>query len=122
MSERRFGRTPGGVCSLRLHVVLGGRVGRCCGELLEQIVDEHGWQVVAREVMPDHVHVFAGVGPTDAPVQVAREFKGGTARTPASTWPTAPGPSPGFHEVSVTLAGASSSQYCAPKRKTLGAP
>ena len=34
----------------------------------------------------------------------------------------APGPSPGFHEVSVTLAGASSSQYCAPKRKTLGAP
>ena len=29
---------------------------------------------------------------------------------------------PGFHEVSVTLAGASSSQYCAPKRKTLGAP
>ena len=50
MSERRFRRTPGGVSSLGLHVVwcpkyrrriLGGRVARRCGELLEQIADEH---------------------------------------------------------------------------------
>ncbi len=40
---------------------------------------------------------------------------------PASSWPTAPGRSPGCLEASVTLAGASSSQYCAPKRKTLDA-
>ena len=46
MSERRFRRTPGGVSSLGLHVVwcpkyrrriLGGRVVRRRGELLEQI-------------------------------------------------------------------------------------
>ena len=49
-------------------------------------------------------------------------------RAETSARPRQPRPVPGqrapsgFHEVSVTLAGASSSQYCAPKRKTLGAP
>ena len=61
MSERRFRRTPGGVCSLGLHLVwcpkyrrrvLGGQVARRLDEMLEQIADEHGWQIVAHEVMP----------------------------------------------------------------------
>ena len=89
MSERRFRRTPGGVCSLGLHLVwcpkyrrriVGGRVARRCGELLERIADEHGWQIVATEVMPDHVHLLVRVGPTDAPAAVVRASKGGTAR------------------------------------------
>ena len=89
MSERRFRRTPGGVCSLGLHLVwcpkyrrriVGGRVARGCGELLERIADEHGWQIVAKEVMPDHVHLLVRVGPTDAPAAVVRAFKGRTAR------------------------------------------
>jgi putative transposase len=77
MSERRFGRTPGGLCSLGLHLVWcptyrlrvrGGRIARPLGELLEQIAAERGWQIVVKEVMPDHLHVFA------------RVFKGRTAR------------------------------------------
>jgi putative transposase len=97
MSERRFRRTPGGVCSLGLHVVwcpkyrrriLGGRVAARCGELLEQIAAEHGWEVVAKEVMPDHVHLFVRVGPTDAPVVVVvRAFKGRTARVVRQEFP-----------------------------------
>jgi putative transposase len=88
MSERRFRRTPGGVSSRGLHVVwcpkyrrriLGGRVARRLGEL-EQVADEHGWQIVAKEVMPDHVHPFVRVGTTDAPAQVVRAVKGRTAR------------------------------------------
>ena len=62
MSQRRFGRTPGGVC------------------LLGQITAEQGWEIVAREVMPDHVHLLVRVGPTDAPAQVVGAFKGRTAR------------------------------------------
>lgn len=89
MSGRRFRRTPGGVCSLGLHLVwcpkyrrriLGGRVAARCGQLLDQIAAEHGWEIVAKEVMPDHVHLFVRVGPTDAPAQVVRAFKGRTAR------------------------------------------
>ena len=60
--------------------VLGGRVAARCGQLMEQIAAAHGWEIVAKEVMPDHVHLFVGVGPTDAPAQVVRAFKGRTAR------------------------------------------
>jgi putative transposase len=88
MSERRFRRTPGGVCSLGLHLVwcpkcrrriLGGRVAARCGELLGQIGAERGWEIVAKEVMPDQVQLFVRVGPTDAPAAVVRAFTGRTA-------------------------------------------
>jgi putative transposase len=80
------------VWSLGLHVVscpkcrrriLGGRVAGRRGELLEQIADGHGWQIVAKEVMADHVHLFVRVGPTDAPAEVVRAFEARTARAVA---------------------------------------
>ena len=43
---------------------------------LVEIATEHGWTLVAFEVMADHVHVFARVHPSDAPSEVARAFKG----------------------------------------------
>jgi len=89
MSERRFRRTPGGVSSLGLHLVrspkrrrriLGGRVAARCGELVEQIAAERSWQIVAKEVMPDHVQLFARVCVSDAAAQLLRAFKGRTAQ------------------------------------------
>ncbi|MDT5413045.1 MAG: REP-associated tyrosine transposase [Mycobacterium sp.] len=44
-----------------------------CSELLDQIAAEHGWEIVAKEVVSDHVHLFVRVGPV-------RAFKGRTAR------------------------------------------
>ena len=96
MSQGRFRRVSGGVCSLGLHLVwcpkyrrriLGGRVALRCGELLEQIAAEHGWEIVAKEVMPDHVHLFVRVGATDAPAAVVRSFKGSTARVLREEFP-----------------------------------
>jgi putative transposase len=89
MFERRFRRTPGGVCSLGpcpvwclkyRRRVLGGRVAVSCGELVEQIAAERGGQIVAREVRSDRVHVLVRVGATDAPAAVMRAFQGRTAR------------------------------------------
>ena len=89
MGDGRFCHTPAGVCSLGLNLawcaeyrrrIPGGCVAARCGQLPEQIGARHGWQIVAKEVMPDHVHLFVGVGPTDAPVQVVRVYKGHTAR------------------------------------------
>ena len=89
MSVRRFRRIRGGVCSLGLHLgccpkyrrrVLSGHVAARCGELLEQVAVEHGWQIVAKEVMPDHVQMFVRVGLTGAPALVVRAFKGRAAR------------------------------------------
>jgi putative transposase len=54
---------------------------------LEQIAAEHGWQIVAKEVMPDHVHLFVRVGPTDTPAVVVRAFKGRTARVLRQEFP-----------------------------------
>lgn len=96
MSGQRFRRTPGGLCSLGLHLVwcpkyrrrvLGGRVALRCGELLDQVAAEHGWEIVAKEVMPDHVHLFVRVGPTDVPASVVRAFKGRTARVLRDEFP-----------------------------------
>jgi putative transposase len=96
MSQRRFRRTPGGVSSLGLRLVwcpkyrgriLGGRVAARCGELLEQIAVERGWQIVVKQVMPDQVHLFVRVGPTDAPAAVARALKGRTARVLRQEFP-----------------------------------
>lgn len=89
MSDARFRRSAGGVTSLGLHVVwcpkyrtrvLGGRVAFRLNELLDEIAAENDWQIVAREVMPDHVHIFVRVRPTDSPAEVARRFKGRTSR------------------------------------------
>jgi putative transposase len=61
--------------------ILVGRVVARCGELVDQIADEHGWEIVAKEVMPDHVGPLVRVGPTDRPVAVLRACKGRAART-----------------------------------------
>jgi putative transposase len=55
--------------------------------LLEQIAAEHGWEIVAQEVMPDRVHLFVRVGPTDAPASVVRAFRGRTARVLRQEFP-----------------------------------
>jgi putative transposase len=89
MSDARFRRSAGGVTSLGLHVVwcpkyrrrvLGGRVALRLNELLDEIAADNDWQIVAREVMPDHVHLFVRVRSADSPAEVARKFKGRTSR------------------------------------------
>jgi len=49
-------------------------------ELLDEIAADNDWQIVARDVMPDHVHIFVRVRPTDSPAEVARKVKGRTSR------------------------------------------
>lgn len=75
--------------SLGLHVVwcpkyrrriLRGPVARRLDELLDEIATEHGWEIVASEVMPDHVHLFAHVRPTDSLAHVARLLESRTSR------------------------------------------
>lgn len=96
MSTARFGRSSGGVTSLGLHVVwcpkyrkrlLGERVAVRLSGLLEEIVDDHGWEIVASEVMPDHLHIFVRVRATDSPAEVVRAFKGRTSRALRAEFP-----------------------------------
>lgn len=96
MADARFRRGAGGVSSLGLRVVwclkyrhglLGGRVAARLEGLLGEVVAENGWEVVAREVMPGHVHIFVRVRPTDSAAVVARRFKGRTSRVLRQEFP-----------------------------------
>ena len=60
--------------------VLTGTIAARCGELIRAKCAERGWQVIALEVMPDHVHLFVKAHPTDSPAHVANQLKGFTSR------------------------------------------
>lgn len=96
MSDARFRRSAGGVTSLGLHLVwcpkyrrrvLGSRVATRLDELLAEIATENEWEILAGEVMPDHVHIFVRVRPTDSPAEVVRRFKGRTSRVLRAEFP-----------------------------------
>jgi putative transposase len=76
------------VCDLGHHVVwcpkyrrpvLNGPVGVRCDELVRVKCIEHNWEVVALEVMADHVRLVVNAGPKDSPSYVANELKGHTS-------------------------------------------
>ena len=60
--------------------VLVGRVKDRLEELIRARADEHGWEIAALEVMPDHVHLFVRAHPRHSPSYVANQFKGFTSR------------------------------------------
>ncbi len=81
--------SAGAVYDLGLHVVfcpkyrravLAGAVAGRCRELISEKCAEHGWRIVACEIMPDHVHLFVKTGPKDSPAHVANQLKGYTSR------------------------------------------
>jgi putative transposase len=80
---------PGGVYDLGYHVVwcpkyrrpvLTGPVKDRCEALIRAKAAEHGWRLVALEIMPDHVHLFVKAHLPDSPSHIANQFKGFTSR------------------------------------------
>lgn len=93
---RRVRASAGGVYDIGYHVVwcpkyrrpvLAGQVRDRCDELIRQKAAEHDWEVVALEIMPDHVHLFARTHPADSPSYVANQFKGFTSRVLRAEFP-----------------------------------
>ena len=60
--------------------VLVGKVGDRLQELLPEIATQWGFEILAQEVMPDHVHLFVSAPPKYSPADIAQRFKGATAR------------------------------------------
>lgn len=88
--------SPGGVYDIGMHVVwcpkyrrpvLVGAVAIRLRELLDTKCAEHGWRIVACEIMPDHVHLFVKTRPKDSPSFVANQFKGMTSRVLRQEFP-----------------------------------
>ncbi|MEX1336917.1 IS200/IS605 family transposase [Hydrogenibacillus schlegelii] len=60
--------------------VLEGPMADRLKEILQETAKERGWEIIAMEVMSDHVHHFASVPPTIRPADVVKVFKGVSAR------------------------------------------
>jgi len=55
---------------------LTGKVAERLQEIIFDVVKEHGWNLVALEIMPDHVHLFVNAPTHESPAQIARWVKG----------------------------------------------
>ncbi|WP_418896255.1 IS200/IS605 family transposase [Streptomyces cupreus] len=95
-APKKARRFSGGVYDLGLHVVwcskyrrpvLDGRVAERLRELIEQKADERGWQIMALDVLPDHVHLFVKHDPKASALHVANQFKGLTSRVLREEFP-----------------------------------
>jgi putative transposase len=93
---RKVRRFSAGVYDLGLHVVwcpkyrrpvLGGPVAARLEELIRAKADERGWEIVALEVMPDHVHLFVKHDAKSSASYVANQFKGFTSRVLRTEFP-----------------------------------
>jgi REP element-mobilizing transposase RayT len=51
----------------RRRKVLTANIAKRCREIFQALATEKGWNILALEVAPDHIHLFVGVKPTDAP-------------------------------------------------------
>ena len=49
-------------------------------EIIKDVALENGWEVLAKEVMPDHVHLFVSADVKTRPHIVAKRFKGRSSR------------------------------------------
>ena len=49
-------------------------------ELVPQICDMFGYELIAMECDHDHVHLFVGASPTDCPASIMYEIKGRTSK------------------------------------------
>lgn len=78
-------KTPHAVYVINYHLVwipryrkkvLIGRIAERLKELLSEIASQYGFQIMAVEVMPDHVHLFVSTPPKYSPAEIVRLFKG----------------------------------------------
>ena len=60
--------------------VLVGDVAKRLKELIKEKANELGLEILAMEVMPDHIHLFVSAPPTISPHQIMFRIKGYTSR------------------------------------------
>lgn len=62
-------------CPKFRYKVLQGDVEKSLKKIFEKIAEDYEYDIIAMEVMPDHVHLFVGAKPSVAPSDIVRTFK-----------------------------------------------
>jgi len=82
-------RTENSVSSINYHfifvpkrrkAVLIGDIAARMQSIIFGLVEEHGWKLIALEVMPDHVHLFINAPTHESAADIARWVKGRSPR------------------------------------------
>lgn len=63
-------------CPKRRRKVLVGPVHDRLKQIIEEVVNENGWQIIELAIQPDHVHLFLRSNPHTLPTDIARLIKG----------------------------------------------
>jgi putative transposase len=63
----------------RRKLLVGGIKSRLSG-IFDEVAQENQWQIIAKEIMPDHVHLFVYADVRTRPEIVVKRFKGRSSR------------------------------------------
>ncbi|KYC42836.1 transposase [Scytonema hofmannii PCC 7110] len=85
LQDYEYRRTEGSVSSLnyqfvfvpkRRKAVLVKDIAQRLQAIIFELTQEHGWKLIALEIMPDHVHCFLNAPTQESPADIARWIKG----------------------------------------------
>lgn len=83
--DYEYRRTENSVSSINCHFVFVPKrrkpvlvqdVAKRLQDIIFGLVSEHGWRLIALEIMPDHVHFFINAPTHESPADIARWVKG----------------------------------------------
>lgn len=83
--DYEYRRTENSVSSINYHFVFVPKrrkpvlvqdVAQRLQDIIFGLVSEHGWKLIALEIMPDHVHFFINAPTHESPADIARWVKG----------------------------------------------
>lgn len=60
--------------------LLVGKIKMRLEEIIRDVALENGWEIISREVMPNHVHLFVRADTRTPPEIVVKRFKGRSSR------------------------------------------
>ncbi len=94
--DYEYRHTKGFVSSLNYHFVFCPKrrksvfindVAKRLQEIIFEVIKEHGWHLIALEIMPDHVHFFVNTPTHESPAEIARWIKGRASRVLRQEFP-----------------------------------
>lgn len=59
--------------------ILTGKLKNRLEKIIEDVAYENSCEILAKEIMPDHVHLFISTNPEKAPFKLVKAFKGRTS-------------------------------------------
>jgi putative transposase len=60
--------------------ILTGKIAQALVSMLDEICKENKWSVIAKEIQPDHIHLFLSIPPAIPVSNAVKILKGTTAR------------------------------------------